>query len=54
MQEISGPRNVSDLTQINQSVLSELLRVKGGSREDGREAREWLSMFWHEAVVRKG
>ena len=51
--EISGLRNVSDLTQINQSVLNELLRVKGGWKEDQAEAREWLSLFGHEAVVRE-
>jgi hypothetical protein len=26
------------------------LELKGGSKEDGQEAREWLSLFWHEAV----
>ena len=27
--------------------------LKGGSKEDRGEAREWMSMFWHEAVVRE-
>ena len=27
------------------------LELRGGSRDDQGEAREWLSMFWHEAVV---
>jgi hypothetical protein len=27
------------------------LVLKGGSKEEKGEAREWLSMFWHEAVV---
>jgi hypothetical protein len=29
------------------------LELKGGSKEDHAEAREWLSLFWHEAVVRE-
>jgi len=29
------------------------LELKGGSKEDWAEAREWLSLFWHEAVVRE-
>ena len=27
------------------------LELKGGSKEDHREAREWMSLFWLEAVV---
>jgi hypothetical protein len=27
------------------------LELRGGSREEVGEAREWLSLFWHEAVV---
>jgi hypothetical protein len=27
------------------------LELRGGWREEVGEAREWLSMFWHEAVV---
>jgi len=30
------------------------LELKGGSREEVGEAREWLSLFWHEAVVGEG
>jgi hypothetical protein len=29
------------------------LELKGGSREERGEAREWMSLFWHEAVVRE-
>ena len=29
------------------------LELKGGSNEDRGEATEWLSLFWHEAVVRE-
>ena len=29
------------------------LELKGGSKEDQAEAREWMSLFWHEAVVRE-
>jgi hypothetical protein len=29
------------------------LELKGGSKEDHAEAREWISLFWHEAVVRE-
>jgi hypothetical protein len=29
------------------------LELKGGSKEDRGEAREWLSLFWHEAVVKE-
>jgi len=25
--------------------------LRGGSRDDRAAAREWLSLFWHEAVV---
>ncbi len=25
--------------------------LRGGSEEDRAEAREWMSLFWHEAVV---
>jgi hypothetical protein len=28
------------------------LELKGGSEGDRIEAREWISLFWHEAVVR--
>ena len=27
--------------------------LKGGSKEDRLAAQEWISMFWHEAVVRE-
>jgi len=27
------------------------VELKGGSEEERGEAREWLSMSWHEAVV---
>ena len=30
------------------------LELKGGSKEEVQEAREWLSLFWHEAVVGEG
>lgn len=29
------------------------LELKGGSRAERGEAREWISLFWHEAVVRE-
>ena len=28
------------------------LELRGGSEQDHAEAREWMSLFWHEAVVR--
>jgi len=28
--------------------------LRGGSEQDRAEAREWMSMFWHEAVVGEG
>jgi hypothetical protein len=28
--------------------------LRGGSEQDRAEAREWMSMFWHEAVVGDG
>jgi hypothetical protein len=28
--------------------------LRGGSKEDQAEAREWISLFWHEAVVGDG
>jgi hypothetical protein len=28
--------------------------LRGGSDQDRAEAREWMSLFWHEAVVREG
>jgi hypothetical protein len=27
------------------------LELKGGSKEDRLAAYEWISLFWHEAVV---
>jgi len=30
------------------------LELRGGSKEEVQEAREWLSLFWHEAVVGEG
>ena len=30
------------------------VELRGGSAQDRAEAREWLSMFWHEAVVGDG
>jgi hypothetical protein len=30
------------------------LELKGGSKEDRQAAREWISMFLHDAVVREG
>lgn len=29
------------------------LELKGGSKAERGEAREWISLFWHEAVVRE-
>ena len=29
------------------------LELVGGSKEEVGDAREWLSLFWHEAVVRE-
>jgi hypothetical protein len=29
------------------------LELRGGSKEERGEAREWMSLFWHEAVVRE-
>jgi hypothetical protein len=29
------------------------MELRGGSNDDRTAAREWLSMFWHEAVVRE-
>jgi hypothetical protein len=28
--------------------------LRGGSDQDRAEAREWMSLFWHEAVVSDG
>jgi hypothetical protein len=28
--------------------------LRGGSEQDRAEAREWMSLFWHEAVVGEG
>jgi hypothetical protein len=28
--------------------------LRGGSEEERIEAKEWISMFWHEVVVAKG
>jgi hypothetical protein len=28
--------------------------LRGGSEQDRAEAREWISLFWHEAVVSSG
>ena len=28
--------------------------LRGGSEQERAEAREWMSMFWHEAVVGDG
>ena len=30
------------------------LELRGGSKDDHADARVWISMFWHEAVVREG
>jgi hypothetical protein len=30
------------------------VELRGGSNQDRAEAREWISMFWHEAVVGDG
>jgi len=30
------------------------VELKGGSREDRLAAHEWISLFWHEAVVGDG
>jgi hypothetical protein len=27
------------------------VELRGGSQQDRGEAREWMSLFWHEAVV---
>jgi hypothetical protein len=27
--------------------------LRGGSNDDRTAAREWMSMFWHEAVLRE-
>jgi hypothetical protein len=28
--------------------------LRGGSEQERAEAKEWMSLFWHEAVVRAG
>ena len=28
--------------------------LRGGSKNDRTAAREWISLFWHEAVVHEG
>ena len=33
--------------------LDEETEPKGGSEQDRAEAREWMSLFWHEAVAKK-
>jgi len=30
------------------------VELKGGSRDDRLAAHEWISLFWHEAVVGDG
>ena len=30
------------------------VELRGGSDQDRAEAREWISLFWHEAVVGDG
>ena len=32
--------------------LDGTLEPRGGSAQDRAEAREWMSLFWHEAAVR--
>ena len=27
--------------------------LRGGSEQDRAEAKEWMSLFWHEAVARE-
>jgi hypothetical protein len=34
-------------------TLGQKYVLKGGSAEDHAEAKEWISMFLHEAVVKK-
>jgi hypothetical protein len=29
------------------------MELRGGCNDDRTAAREWMSMFWHEAVVRE-
>ena len=31
--------------------LNGKLELRGGSKVDRGEAKEWISLFWHEAVV---
>jgi len=31
-----------------------LFEIRGGTRHDHREAREWISMFLHEAILAPG
>ena len=33
--------------------LNGKLELRGGSDQDRAEAREWMSLFWHEAAVRE-
>jgi hypothetical protein len=30
------------------------VELKGGTKEDRLAAKEWISLFWHEAVVADG
>ena len=34
--------------------LDRKTELRGGSEQERAEAREWMSMFWHEAVVGDG
>ena len=34
--------------------LDRKTELRGGSKEDRLAAQEWISLFWHEAVVGEG
>jgi hypothetical protein len=33
--------------------LNGKVELSGGSEQERAEAREWVSLFWHEAVIRE-
>jgi hypothetical protein len=37
--------------RLDRGCLDGKTELRGGSDQDRAEAKEWMSLFWHEAVV---
>jgi hypothetical protein len=51
---VKPPSKRSMKSFLLERYLDGKTELRGGSHQDRAEAKEWISSFWHQAVVREG